>query len=265
MKIKNKSFFLVVVTLTILVSCGTPKDVAYFQDTGNYTSIKNKNIPELRIKKDDILGIAVNSHAMEVAQPFNLPMANYYVGTENSTGTPRVLGYTVDKDGNIDFPLLGKIKAEGLSLGNLRNQIKNMLILEGQMKDPVVTINILNFRVSVLGEVNRPGSFTITGERVTLLEALSMAGDLTIYGSRDCVKVQREINGETKIVSHDLRSSDIISSPYYYLQQNDVIYVEPNKRRMQQSNINQNNSVSVWLSIVSVLLTATSVIVNLSR
>ena len=261
----NKKLFLLAFLFTLLVSCGSPKDVVYFQDSGNYKSIKNASVYEMNIKKDDILAISIHSPSLEAAIPFNLPMANYYVGTETSYGQPRVLGFLVDKDGNIDFPVLGSIHVEGKTRSNLRDLIKNMMIAEGLLKDPIITINFINFKISVIGEVNRPGSFNITSERITLLDALSMAGDLTIYGRRDCVKVFREKNGTVDIVNHDLRSIDILNSPCYYLQQNDVVYVEPNKRRAQQSNINQNNSASVWLSIFSVLLTATSIIINVSK
>jgi len=143
--------------------------------------------------------------------------------------------------------------------------IKEKLIAEGQLTDPIVTVNFLNFKVSVQGEVNRPGSFNIPGERITLLEALSMAGDLTIYGRRDRVLVIREHKGNRTMLYHDLTSTNVFNSPFYFLQQNDVVYVEPNKRRIQQSDINQNNSVSVWLSVVSVLITTASLIINLSK
>ena len=262
---KNKGLFFLVALLTMLASCGTPKDIAYFQDAEQHESYKNVNKKDVFIHRDDLLSIVVNSQAAEAALPFNLPMASYYVGGVDAYGQHRILGYLVDKEGFIDFPVLGKIRAEGLTRNLLRDLIKEMLINEGLLKDPIVTVNFLNFRVSVQGEVNQPGSFNITGERVTLLEALSMAGDLTIYGRRDRVAVIRELNGKSTITYHDLRSIDIFKSPCYYLQQNDVIYVEPNKRRMQQSNINQNNSVGVWLSIVSVLLTATTVIISASK
>ena len=260
----NKRFIIVASLFVLLASCGTPKDVVYFQDAENYEAFKNANKREVIINQDDLLSIMVNSQATEAAIPFNLPIANFYIGGEQS-GQPRYLGYLVDKEGNIDFPILGKIHVEGLTRNGLRDNIKEMLIAEGFLKDPVVTVNFLNFKISVQGEVARPGSFNITGERINLLEALSMAGDLTIYGRRDRVAVIRETKDKSVILYHDLRSTNIFNSPCYYLQQNDIIYVEPNKRRMQQSNINQNNSASVWLSIVSVLLTATSVIITSTR
>ena len=261
---KKKLFLNCLVVIALLSSCMTPKDIIYFQDSGKF-SLYNKVDPyEVVIHHDDLLAIMVNSQATEAALPFNLPMANYYVGGE-SYGQQRLLGYLVDKNGDIDFPVLGKIHVEGLSRNELRELIKSKLIEEGQLKDPIITVNFLNFKVSVQGEVSRPGTFFIAGERITLLEAISMAGDLTIYGRRDRVAVIREVSGKRSILYHDLSRTDLFKSPCYYLQQNDIVYVEPNKRRIQQSNINQNNSVAVWLSVVSVLLTSVSVFVGVSK
>lgn len=143
--------------------------------------------------------------------------------------------------------------------------IKKRLIEEELIKDPIVTVQFLNFKVSVIGEVGRPGTFDISGDRITLLEALSMAGDLTIYGRRDRVAVIREKDGKRSILYHDLRSSDIFQSPCYYLQQNDIVYVEPNNAKTGQSRINSNNSVGVWLSGVSVLASITSLLVTMFK
>ena len=161
----------------------------------------------------------------------------------------------MDTNGNIDFPILGEIHVEGLTRMQLTELIKNKLIEGDLIKDPIVTVQFLNFKISVMGEVGRPGSFTISGDRITLLEALSMAGDLTIYGRRDRVGVIRENNGKRTILFHDLRSADIFNSPCYYLQQNDIVYVEPNKAKSGQSSINQNNSIGVWVSVISLLTT----------
>lgn len=261
---KKNGLLLIVGLIALISSCRTPKDVVYFQDAGDLKKYKDIEKYEVFIRQDDLLAIMVNSKASEAALPLNLPMASYYVGGD-SYGQQRILGYLVDKEGNIDFPLLGKLHVEGLSRNQLRDMLREKIIENGLLKDPIITISFMNFKISVAGEVSRPGSFNITSERITLLEALTMAGDLTIYGRRDRVAVIREFKGERMILYHDLTSTDLFKSPCYYLQQNDIVYVEPNKRRMQQSNINQNNSVSVWLSIVSVLLTAASVIVSVSK
>ena len=251
--------------LTLLVSCSAPKEVLYLQDI---TSLKEENIDknyEVIIHKDDLLAILVNSKDPELAMPFNMPMVTYQIGSATSGGQQRLLGYLVDQIGDFDFRILGKLHVEGLTRMQVTELIKQKLISEDLIKDPIVTVQFLNFKVSVMGEVARPGTFDISGDRITLLEALSMAGDLTIYGRRDRVAVIREKDGKRRILYHDLRSSDIFQSPCYYLQQNDIVYVEPNKAKTGQSRINSNNSVGVWLSAVSVLAFITSLIVTMFK
>lgn len=218
-----------------------------------------ENQYEVKIHNDDLLAIMVNSKNPELALPFNMPLVSYQMGYQN-TYTQRILGYLVDSDGNIDFPILGKIHVAGMTRKELTTYLKQRLIDEDYIKDPIVTVQFLNFKISVMGEVNRPGSFDINSDRITLLEALSKAGDLTIYGRRDRVAVIREVDGVRTILYHDLRSSDIFQSPCYYLQQNDIVYVEPNKAKTGQSRINQNNSVSVWTSVISVLTSIVTLI-----
>ena len=193
-----------------------------------------------------------------------MPLVSYQIGGQN-VSQQRLVGYLVNQDGNIDFPILGEIHVEGLTRMQVTELIKKRLIEEELIKDPIVTVQFLNFKVSVIGEVGRPGTFDISGDRITLLEALSMAGDLTIYGRRDRVAVIREKDGKRSILYHDLRSSDIFQSPCYYLQQNDILYVEPNNAKTGQSRINSNNSVGVWLSGVSVLASITSLLVTMFK
>ena len=221
---------------------------------------------EVIIHRDDQLAIMVNCKDPELAMPFNMPMVTYQAGTNGTAyGQQRLLGYLVDANGNIDFPVLGRIHVEGLTRLELTDLLRKRLIDEDLIKDPIVTVQFLNFKISVMGEVVRPGSFNITGDRITLLEALSMAGDLSIYGKRDRVAVIREKDGVRTIRFHDLRSSDLFLSPDYYLQQNDIVYVEPNKARVGQSEINQNNSVGTWLSAVSVLASVISLVVTVTK
>jgi polysaccharide export outer membrane protein len=238
--------------------------VVYLQDVEPLKQQAIGHPYEMIINQDDLLAIMVNSKDPELALPFNMPVVSYQLGSL-SLPQQQVLGYLVDKEGNIDFPILGNLKVAGLTRMQLTSLIKNRLINEDLIKDPVITVQFLNFKISVMGEVARPGSFTINSDRVTLLEALSMAGDLTIYGKRDRVAVIREANGKRIVLFHDLRSSDIFESPCYYLQQNDIVYVEPNKARAGQSEINQNNSVSVWLSAVSILASVAALIVNIAK
>lgn len=250
----------------VFTACTSPKNVIYFQDAASFSRQEIEQKYEAKIHADDLLSIVVNSKDPELALPFNLPRVNYQLGVTATTGGQQnsVLGYLVDTDGNIDFPFLGTLRVEGLTRAGLTNLIKKELTENRLLKDPVVTVQFLNFKVSVMGEVSNPGCFTVSGDRITLLEALSMAGDLTIYGKRDRVAVIREDNGMRTIMYQDLRSADIFNSPAYYLQQNDIVYVEPNKAKSGQSGINQNNSVGVWLSVVSVLSSLVSLTVTLA-
>ncbi len=249
--------YLVVCMAVFFTACTSTKKIIYLQDVVPLKQQEIEQKYEVIIHGDDLLAIMVNSRDPELALPFNMPMVSYQLGS-NTGGQQRVLGYLVDTNGNIDFPILGEIHVEGLTRMQLTELIKNKLIEGDLIKDPIVTVQFLNFKISVMGEVGRPGSFTISGDRITLLEALSMAGDLTIYGRRDRVAVIREIrenNGKRTILFHDLRSADIFNSPCYYLQQNDIVYVEPNKAKSGQSSINQNNSIGVWVSVISLLTT----------
>ncbi|WP_138272547.1 polysaccharide biosynthesis/export family protein [Parabacteroides merdae] len=250
--------------VVLCTSCASSKKVVYLQDV---VPLKQQDIEqkyEVYIHNDDLLAIMVNSKNPELALPFNMPMVSYQLGSQTAP-QQRVLGYLVDTNGDIDFPILGKLHVAGLTRLQLTDMIKQRLIDEDLIKDPIVTVQFLNYKVSVMGEVNRPGSFNISGDRITLLEALSMAGDLTIYGRRDRVAVIREKDGKRTILMHDLRSSDIFNSPCYYLQQNDIVYVEPNKAKAGQSEINQNKSVGVWLSAASILVSIASLIVTLTK
>lgn len=246
--------YLVVCMAVFFTACTSTKKIIYLQDVVPLKQQEIEQKYEVIIHGDDLLAIMVNSRDPELALPFNMPMVSYQLGS-NTGGQQRVLGYLVDTNGNIDFPILGEIHVEGLTRMQLTELIKNKLIEGDLIKDPIVTVQFLNFKISVMGEVGRPGSFTISGDRITLLEALSMAGDLTIYGRRDRVGVIRENNGKRTILFHDLRSADIFNSPCYYLQQNDIVYVEPNKAKSGQSSINQNNSIGVWVSVISLLTT----------
>ena len=199
-KIQNCVFLCLI---AFLASCSAPKEVLYLQDIA---SIKEENIDknyEVIIHKDDLLAILVNSKDPELALPFNMPVVTYQIGAQ-TTAQQRLLGYLVDQNGDIDFPILGKIHVEGLTRMQVTELIKQKLMSEDLIKDPIVTVQFLNFKVSVMGEVTRPGTFDISGDRITLLEALSMAGDLTIYGRRDRVAVIREKDGKRRILYHDL-------------------------------------------------------------
>ena len=246
---------IIALLLLFLGGCASQKEIIYLQDVTEDYRQKIEQDYNVRINSDDLLSIMVNSKNPELVQMFNLPMVSYQVtGTGYSGGQPRMLGYLVDKDGNINFPQLGELKVKGLTRFELADKISRELKSGGLVNDAVVTVQFLNFKVSVMGEVVRPGTFEVNSDRITLLDALSLAGDLTIYGRRDNVRIIREENGERIVAFVDLRSVELMNSPYYYLKQNDIVYVEPNKARAGQREINQNRSISTFASIMSVMI-----------
>ena len=257
--IKNRKeglILLLFVLCFLFASCGSHKNLVYIQETPIDTEMEIQKVPELIIQPQDMLSIVVSSKTPELAAPFNLPIVTYQGGTEVLSSQQRLLGYVVDTNGEIDFPVLGKIYISGLTREQISVMIKDKLISEDYINDPVITVQFMNFRVHVLGEVAKPGTYTINGDHITLMEALSLAGDLTVYGKRENVKVVREKNGERIVYMIDLRSTDIFSSPAYYMQQNDIIYIEPNKYKARQStNTNQFTQVSLWVSIVTMIVT----------
>ena len=260
MKMNLNKQLLGVLLVVLLGSCASPKNIIYMQDVEPFRQGNIEQIYEPIIHEDDLLAIMVNSRDPELALPFNMPMVTYQLGTNNgTTGQQRVLGYLVDRYGDVDFPILGKIRASGLSRMQLTELIKKRLVDEDLIKDPIVTVQFLNFKVSVIGEVSRPGSFTVSGDRITLLEALSMAGDLTIYGNRKNVLLIRDNGGKKEYHRFDLTSIESLNSPYYYLQQNDVVYVEPNKGRIA------GGSVSTFLPYILSSLSTIVALISLTR
>lgn len=260
--------FAVMSILTFTVtSCDTYKKINYLQDVVPDKAERIAINKGILIQPKDMISIVVSSRNPELAVMFNLPVISYQAGSEtvSNGGSQRLLGYVVDNDGYIDFPVLGLVKAAGLTRWELAKEIKGMIVDGNYIKDPVVTVEFMNFKISVMGEVTSPGTYNIEGDKITILQALSLARDLTIFGRRDNVSVIREQDGERVIYQVDLRSASIFESPAYYLQQNDIVYVEPNKVRAGQSTINENNikSVSLWVSIGSFLTSLAVLVVNL--
>lgn len=259
MKIKFYHVLVLTLVFALMTSCVPRKDIAYFQGIENLTS--ESNLEPLKLMPNDILSIIVSAANFESTIPFNLiSISRPTTGTAQMIGssTAQEIPYMIDSAGKIHFPVLGEIQAEGLSPQELREDLTKRL--KEYIKDPIVNIRILNFTVSVLGEVNRPGTFAVSGERIALPEALGMAGDMSIFGRRDNVLVIREIEGKKIYKYLDLRDSDILNSDFYYLRQHDVVYVEPNKAQRQSSNFNRN--ASVYVSIASLLV---SVLVVISK
>ena len=261
-------FVLVIMALALTaVSCNTYRKINYLQDIVPDKAERIAINKGILIQPKDMISIVVSSRNPELALIFNLPVISYQAGSEvvSGQGSQRLLGYVVDNDGYIDFPVLGLVKAAGLTRWELANEIKSMIIEGNYINDPVVTVEFMNFKISVMGEVTSPGTYNIEGDKITLLQALSLAKDLTIFGRRDNVSVIREQGDERIIYQVDLRSASIFESPAYYLQQNDIVYVEPTKVRAGQSTINENKikSVSLWVSVGSFLTSLAVLIVNI--
>ena len=262
------SLFSVSVALA-LCSCSAPKQIVYFQDIAEGYSGPLPLSKPITVQPEDKISILVNSKDPELANLFNLPVVSRYLGT-NSAGTNppvqgTVSGYTLDSKGNIDFPVLGKVYIAGLSRQEIGARIKDELISRNLVKDPIVTVEFMNLTISVLGEVTKPGRYNIDKDKITLMEAIGMAGDLSIYGKRENVTVVRRENGGESVYRVDISSGkDLYASPVYYLKQNDVIYVEPNSMRVRQSTVNGNNvrSASFWMSLASLLTTITVLFVK---
>ena len=256
----NKSglvpLFLTLTLVLILSSCANRKKVVYFSNLDVALAEEAQSQYKTLIRSSDLLTIVVSAFDLKAVQPFNLPI----VGQESLTGAvvggQQLQSYLVDPEGNIEFPVLGRLKVAGLTRTELTNVLESKIA--AYVTDPIVNVRIRNYKVSVLGEVTRPGSFTIPDERITLLEALAQAGDMTIYGRRDNVLVIRETDGVKTHTYIDITKGDFINTPFYYLQQNDVVYVEPNKAQVSSANYNRN--IPVFNSMGSILITLISVL-----
>ncbi|MEZ4788035.1 MAG: polysaccharide biosynthesis/export family protein [Flavobacterium haoranii] len=245
---KGITKLLILLLSMLLFSCASREKLVYLQNEFNAQNVTQF---QTRIQPDDVLMIIISSENPEVAAPYNLKNVVLQSNSEESSQMQRTQTYIVDVEGNIEFPVLGKVKLGGLSKEEAVNYIKNLL--KDHVKDAVVNLRILNYKISVLGEVNRPGTFSIPSERVTVLEALGKAGDLTIYGKRKNVLLIREENGVISTHRLDLTKSDIVNSPYYYLAQNDVVYVEPNKTKINSSAVGPN--IAIGISALSLVVT----------
>ena len=262
---KIKTLFLSL-AVAALASCTSYKNVPYLQDIDavNYNTVE---IPmyDAKIMPKDLLTITVNTTDPQAAAPFNLTTQTPYNVAQSTSVTAQAAlqQYLVDNDGNVNFPVLGTLHLSGLT----KNQAEELITgkLSTYLKEkPVVTVRMVNYKISVMGEVARPGTFTVSNEKINVLEALAMAGDLTIYGIRDNVKLIREdAHGQRSIHILDLNRADLVLSPYFYLQQNDVLYVTPNKTKAKSSDI--GTTTTTWLSATSILVSLASLLVTIFR
>ena len=250
----------------LLASCATNKRAAYIQQVQTDIPTAIEQDYQIRIKPLDRLTVTINSKDPELAAPFNAASSyNSLNGlssySSSSNGNLQIL--TVDKEGKILLPIIGEIDCDGLTRNELAKKIENTIRENGMVHDPIVIIQFADVKFSVLGEVARPGQFSITKDRISLFDALAMAGDLTIYGQRENVALIREENGMRTVHYFDLKNPDILTSPYFYLQQDDVVYVTPNKYKAQAGEINQNRSF--YISLVSVAVSVATLLVTITR
>ncbi|MCX4264801.1 MAG: polysaccharide export protein [Muribaculaceae bacterium] len=257
-----KSLVLSGVIAIAMASCSTSKTtLPYFSDMSQTAAGELPAMDYLiRLQPEDELQITVNSEVPEATSAYNLPLFNPVERADiKLSSQPTSQTYIVDSKGNIDYPVLGSIHVQGMTIEQLKDYLTAEIAKE--VKDPIVTVNLMNFKVAIGGEVKTPNTYKVNGNRITILDALAMAGDLTEYGERANVLIIREENGQRSYAHIDLNKSDLLRSPYYYLKQNDYIYVSPNKIKQANSKYNTNNSYK--LSVTSTIVSACSVIASL--
>lgn len=264
----KKLFAIAVLAAATLTSCNTKKEVVYLQDT--VVGVPQQILDEqpVKIEPGDKLSINVSSSDPELSIIFNLTEQRRAYGQRSGRSTGNVGSnvplYTVDPNGYIDFPVLGPIYIKGLTRHEIATLIKDKLIKGAYIKDPVVTVEFANLHFTVIGDVRSGGVYSIDNDKINLLEALALAGDLNITGKRDGVYVIREVDGKRTTTKVDLRSADMFNSPVFYVKQNDIIYVEPNGKKTGESSVNANSwkSVAIYTSLASFLMTLTLFIVK---
>jgi len=255
-KIQSSVFlFLLVIT----ASCRTGKDLALFQDLNNEETDKTQEVrvaafDPLRLQTDDQLQIVISSISPEAQQLFNLMGSAVITGERNTTQNIQSV-YTVSPSGNITIPVIGEVKVAGLSTDEAKAEIKNAV--SEYLKDAVISVTLINFRVTVMGEVNRPSSFQVAGEKINVLEAIGMAGDLTVFAKRSNIKVIRRAGDKVEVAHLNLNNSSVMRSPFYNLRQNDVVLVEPGKRKGLQAE-GLNIIVPATTSVISLIIVALS-------
>lgn len=255
----------VALCMLFFASCSPVKNITYFQDASNQIGVNMAATRDIRFLPDDKLSIIVNTKDPLLDALFNLSVAQQTISAgEMGSGQNLVATYTVNSNGEIDFPILGAIQVVGKNRYELCQHIKERLICEKLANDPIVTVEFSGLYISVMGEVNNPGRYNINRDKITITDALSLAGDLTIEGKRENIIVIRMVdNQQVPYMVNLLNMRELYSSPVYYLQQNDLVYVEPNEVRVRESTVNGNNlrSTSFWISITSLLVTLSQLLI----
>ncbi len=263
---KNLFFIVFAVLCMTLGSCGSSKQIAYFQNADSLSYAASKGLFDAKIMPKDLLTITVSTTDPKAATPFNLSVTNTLNATGYlSTGAGSLQTYLVDNDGFINFPVVGQLKVGGMTKRQCENYIRDKILpYMSKTENPIVTVKMASFKVTVAGEVKAPGVFNVDQEKISVIEALARAGDLTIYGKRGNVLLIREdASGEKSVHRLNLNDANLINSPYYYLQQNDYLYVEPNSVQAKNSAI--GSSTTIWISVVSILTSVASLVVNVLK
>ncbi|UKK47008.1 polysaccharide biosynthesis/export family protein [Prevotella sp. E9-3] len=261
-----KKILLLALPLLLFASCASQKDVPYFQNSKEVDLSKSQYLYDARIMPKDQLTITVSAADDQAVVPFNMTVPTPYTTNQRSTYSQAMLQtYLVDNDGNIIFPIVGQLHVGGLTKSQAEEMILDRIKpYMSEAVNPIVTVRMTGYQISVIGEVARPGTFNVSREKISILEALAQAGDLTIYGQRKNVQLIREDStGRKSIYTFDLTDANIINSPYFYLQQNDVIYVTPNKVKAQNSSV--GSMTTLWFSATSILISLTSLLYNILR
>ena len=262
---KTLSFALLTVAVTFMTSCGSTKNIAYFQNSDQIDFEQSKFLYDAHIMPKDVLTITISTVNPDAAIPFNLTVPTTVNQGHSTNSQPVLQSYLVDNNGNIEFPILGTLSVGGLTKSACEKMIHDKIqpYLNAN-ENPVVTVRMSSYSISVIGEVNHPGSYQVSREKINVLEALAQAGDLTIYGVRDRVKLIREdASGRKEIHTLNLNDANLISSPYYYLQQNDIVMVEPNKVKARNSNV--GTTTTLWFTGTSILISLTSLLYNILK
>ena len=268
---RKQIYLLLVVLMGVMVmGCGSSRGVAYLQDDDSDGTFEEafanqtKMMYDARIMPKDLLTITVSASEPDAVRPFNLVMPSYTSSADlRTTGQAQLQTYLVDNAGYINFPVLGQIMLKGLTKNEAEEKIKGLLMTYIK-EDPIVSVKFVNYKISVLGEVARPNTFTIVNEKVNIFEALAMAGDMTIWGRRDNVKVLREdAEGNKRVIMMNLNDPYVIFHPDFYLQQNDVVYVEPNKVKAKNSEI--GSATGIWLSATSIMISVATLLINILK
>ena len=263
---KRFLYFISIVSIVLtLASCNASKKVAYIQGAGEDDMseyMQSTPLYDAKILPKDLLTITVSATDPEAVKPFNLTVPSLTTGT-STYSQPSLQAYLVDNNGQINFPVIGLITLSGLTKSEAEQKVTGLLS-KYLKEQPVVTVKFVNYKISVIGEVARPNTFTIVNEKVNIFEALAMAGDMTIWGKRENVKIIREdVSGNKKVVVLNLNDPSVIYSPFYYLQQNDVVYVEPNETKAKNSEI--GSATSLWLSGTSILISIATLLINVLK